>query len=82
MEELVELRRVVVEALALVLVGPTAMSMTSSNMTGTVSLLLVHLDLEANDVTILDLTLRERHLLLHDLDHPGFDFLVGRKGYI
>ena len=39
-------------------------------------ILVVDLDLEADDVSILDLTLRERRLWLHELDHARFNFLL------
>ena len=39
------------------------------------SLLFVDIDLEADDVTILDFTLSERELRLHQLNHPRLDFL-------
>ena len=38
-------------------------------------LLLVHVDLEADNITILDLTLSEGQLGLHELNHARFDFL-------
>ena len=38
-------------------------------------ILFTDLDLEADDVSILDLTLCERRLRLHELNHAGFDFL-------
>ena len=38
-------------------------------------LLLVHVDLEADDVAVLDLAMREREFWLHELDHSRFDFL-------
>ena len=41
-------------------------------------LLLIHVYLEADDVTILDLTLRKRQLGLHELDHARFNFLDKR----
>ena len=39
------------------------------------SLLFVDIDLEADDVSILDLALRKGELGLHQLDHARFDFL-------
>lgn len=38
-------------------------------------LLLVNINLEANNVSVLDFTLRESQLGLHELNHAGFDFL-------
>ena len=42
------------------------------------ALLILHLDLEADDITILDLALLEREPGLHELDHARFNFLDKR----
>lgn len=39
------------------------------------SLFLGQIDLETDDITILNFTLRKRQLRLHEFNHPGFDFL-------
>ena len=38
-------------------------------------LLLCHVNLEADNIAVLDLTLRESELRLHELNHARFDFL-------
>jgi hypothetical protein len=37
------------------------------------------IDLETNDISILNLALSKRELLLHELDHAGLDFLQKSK---
>ena len=77
LKEVVVLDRVGVETLSLEIVKP-AVAPSAHRRVRTCDhhlLLLVHVDLEADDITVLNLALRERQLGLHELYHAGFDFL-------
>ena len=88
LQEVVILRRVRVQPLVLEIVDPIETDASVLNfhqpLTSTLyrhehSLFIANLDLEANDITVLDLTLRECQLGLHELDHARFDFLKKRR---
>ena len=77
LKEVVVLDRVGVETLSLEIVKP-AVAPSAHRRVRTCDhhlLLLVHVDLEADNVAILDLALGEGKLRLHELDHARFDFL-------
>ena len=78
LEEVVELHGVGVHSLVIEVMGSKKkIRLKNLEEDRNSSLFVVHLDLEANDIAILDFALREGHLRLHELDHPRFDFLRG-----
>lgn len=81
LEEVVVLYRVGVETLRLEVVKPTLEASTHLRVRKCwyYLLFLVHVDLEADNITVLDLALRECQFGLHELDHARFDFLDGLK---
>ena len=88
LQEVVILRRVRVQPLVLEIVDPMETDASVLNfhqpLTSILykqehSLFIANLDLEAYDITVLDLTLRERQLGLHELDHARFNFLSRRS---
>ena len=78
LEEVVVLYGVGVEPLSLVIVQPVDLVMSSFRTLEEQDnrlLLLIHVNLETDDVAILNLTLSEGQLGLHELNHARFDFL-------
>ena len=80
-EEVVELDRGREHALLDEVLRPAiARTSATSDLAGDEdSLLLSHVDLEAHDVAVLDLALKEGRLHLHQLDHVGLDLLPATK---
>ena len=81
LEEVVVLYGVGVEPLSLVIVQPIDFVMSPSRTLeehDSRLLLLVHVYLETDDIAILNLTLSEGQLGLHELNHARFDFLNQR----
>lgn len=76
LEEIVELNRVRVEPLTLEVMDPAGCQSKVCSGRRHRPLFFRLLDLEADDISILNLTLCKGELRLHKLDHARFDFLV------
>lgn len=79
LEEVVELNGSRQQALCLKVGDPTTKAPVSSSSSECMNeycvLFLAQFSLEADNISVLDLALRKGHLGLHNLNHPGFNFL-------
>lgn len=75
LQEVIELNRVAIQALAFKVVDSTEILIKCKVRSLADLLFIRKFNLEANDIAVLNLALNESRLCLHELDHAWFNFL-------